>query len=464
MISNGITHSMQQPTTTVIEQLTTLPSSTSTSYLLTTDSHGHSTTQALPTLLPGSTLTPSSTVVLSQGQSYHTTTLTSHQTLGRHPFVHTSTFADADGQIVTSTYTQTLEPTTLVVTSIYGTIVPTAAPTPPSPAPQNTVVVGISRSAYLTATFLPTFLAVLVAIPLRTVYINTRLLQPFIALSSASPVTGASAESSILLRYHGWRSVLATSVRLRQPVVLLGYLAFGCAVVMVPLAAEGVRVFTPDDCVGVCPGFLGLDEAVGRALEGLLGVIVALLGGLEVVLWFRKTGVRQDPWSIAGMAALSTDMEMRGLLKEVDRGVDRKVEEWELQRVLERRGYMLGVSEEGRYGIGVAVPVGRSEVLLRTDEKEPAIGTQGGKMMTSAPFWLLRWQGVALTVLSFVAVVVLLLYYENSWGDNGFGKFMASQGFGARFVFTGIGVGLGLVMNVFFRGKSVQVNLSQTSC
>jgi hypothetical protein len=233
---------------------------------------------------------------------------------------------------------------------------------------------------------------------------------------------------------------------------------------MVPLAAEGVRVFTPDDCVGMCPGSLGLDEGVGRTLEGLLGVIVVLLVGLEVELWFRKTGVRQDPWSVAGLAALSTDTEMRGLLKEVDRGVDRKVEEWETRRVLERRGYMLGVGEEGRYGVGVAVPVGRSEVLLRTDEKEPKIGTKGGKMMTSAPFWLLRWQGVALTVSFFVSVVVLLLYYQNSWGDNSFGRFMASQGFGARFVFAGIGVGLGLVMNVFFRGRFVSVNFVRMSC
>jgi hypothetical protein len=459
MTHGGITQSTQQPTTTVIEQLTTLPSSTSTSYLLTTDPTGPLITQAFITLLPGPTLTSSSTVLLSQGQSYHTTTLTSHQTLGRRPSIQTSTFTNPDGQVVTSTYTLILEPTTLIVTSIYGTVAPTVAPAAPNPAAQNTVVVGISKSTYLTATFLPTLLAILVAILLRTVYTSARLLQPFIALSSASPVTGASAESSVLLRYHGWRSVLVTSIRFRQPVVLLGYLAFGCAVVMVPLAAEGVRVFTPDDCLGVCPGSLGLEEGVGRTLEGVMGVIVVLLVGLGVVLWFRKTGVGQGPWSIAGLAALSTDTEMRGLLKRLDRGVDRKLEEWEMKRVLERRGYMLGVGEEGRYGVGVAVPVGRSEVLLRKQRKEPKIGTKGGKMMTSAPFWLLRWQGVALMVSILVAVVVLLLYYENSWGDNGFGRFMASQGFGARFLFAGIGVGLGLVMNVFYRGKSVAVNL-----
>jgi hypothetical protein len=233
---------------------------------------------------------------------------------------------------------------------------------------------------------------------------------------------------------------------------------------MVPLAAEGVRVFTPDDCVGMCPGSLGLNEGVGRTLEGLLGVIVVLLVGLWAVLWFGKTGVRQDPWSAAGLAALSTDTEMRGLLKEVDRGVNRKVEEWEMRRVLERRGYMLGVGEDGRYAVGVAVPVGRSEVLLRTDKKQPKIGTKGGKMLTSAPFWLLRWQGVALTVSFFVSVVVLLLYYQNSWGDNSFRRFMASQGFGARFVFAGIGVGLGLMMHFFFRGKFCRSQPVRMSC
>lgn len=302
---------------------------------------------------------------------------------------------------------------------------------------------------------------------LKAIDVNARLFQPFIALT-ARPA-GISAEESVFLRFYGWRSVMGAfprAFRLRQPLVIVSQLLVACAALLAPLAAEAVRVYVPDDCTGKCPGSLGVDIASGRALQILMSLLTALLVGSVGLLAWVKTGVTQNPWSIAGMAALGVNQEMRDLLKGVDRGVERRIDDWELFGALARRRYALGGDggEEARFGVRVTdFPVMPSEALLKRTkkqaEKEAEMTSVAGRA-PAIPFYLLTLQGRIALLLLFGAVLVLLLYYENSWGDSGFERFMNSQVFGVRFFFTALGVALGFCMSAFFRCGSPHIACS----
>jgi hypothetical protein len=191
-------------------------------------------------------------------------------------------------------------------------------------------------------------------------------------------------------------------------------------------------------------------------------LLIALLSGMGLLFAWFKTGVRQNPWSLAGMAALGVNKELRGLLKGVDRGVERRIDDRDLSRALARRRYAFGSDGgESQYGIRVTdFPVRLSGDLLKKIENQPKNGSKKTIVAGRAPatpFYLLTLQGRILVLLLFGAVLVLLLYYEYSRGETGFERFMNSQGFGVRFLFTTLGVALGFCMNSFFRCRSSHV-------
>lgn len=462
--------SSDTPSTTIIQQVTTREERTETVQHITTDSAGSILSQGVVSVVPGATSTIESAVVLDPGQSWGSTTvpLTTF-TLSSRTTLQSLTITQEDGDTVTSTYLVTLAPTTAVVTATYGTVVgagsrPTATSVSSAPSSDTTsnlvvIVVGISRSQYLLGSFLPIIIAILVAMPLRAIDINAQLFQPFIALT-AHPA-GTTAEESVFLRFYGWRGVLGAFPRaftLRQPVVIVGQLCVVGAALLPPLAAEAVRVYVPDDCIGVCPGSLGLDVASGRALQVLMALLIALLTAMVglVALTKTKTGVRQNPWSVASMAALGVNKNIRELLKGMDRGVERRIAEGDLSRALASRRYALGSDGgESQYGVRVTeFPVRLSGELLKRNERRPEKEVQKAAAAGRAPatpFYVLTVQGRVLVLLLFGAVLLLLLCYENSWGDTGFERFMNSQGFGVRFLFTAVGVALGFCMSNFFR-------------
>lgn len=455
------------PSTIILQQATTLPDSTTVIQHVATNPAGSTVSEAVTSTVPGASGTLQLTVVLHPGQSWVTTTgPVVVSTVSSQTAMYTTALTNGAGERITSIYLTTLSPTPLIVTTTYGTVVgsanrpdPTSSPSSSSDTTANSVVIviGISRSQYLIGSFLPTILAVLVAMPLKAIDNNARLFQPFIALATSK--TGTTAEASIFLRLYGWRSVLGAfprTCRLRQPVVIVGRLLVAGAALLAPLAAEAVKVHVPDDCTGACPGSLGLDRTSGRALQVLLVLLIALLVAMVALLAWLKTGVRQNPWSIAGMAALGVNKELRDLLKGLDRGLERLIHNSEISGALDRRRYALnGDGVASRYGIRVTdFPVMLSEDLLKKNKKEAEKQRTVAGRAPSIPLYLLTLQGRIVLLLFISAVLVLLLYYENSWGDTGLERFMDGQGFGVRFFFTALGVALGFSMIRFFRCRS----------
>lgn len=161
------------------------------------------------------------------------------------------------------------------------------------------------------------------------------------------------------------------------------------------------------------------------------------------------------------MVALEVNKEMRDLVKGLDRGVERRIDDWEVARALEKHKYAL-CSDSGESGYGLRVTESRvvlSGDLLKRNKKEADKKTAISRKAPVTPFYSLTVQGRIVLLLFFSAVLVLLLYYESGRGDTGFERFMNSQRFGVRFFFTALGVALGSAMDNFFRCRSPRLKL-----
>ncbi|KAL2255809.1 hypothetical protein VTK26DRAFT_2681 [Humicola hyalothermophila] len=241
-----------------------------------------------------------------------------------------------------------------------STTTPTATSGSNSPGP--TTIVGSTRVFKWTeadiflGTFLPPLLGVALVIPLRVIDLYAKLYQPFLAL--ARPGGGSGAET-LLLQYTGLMALVTPVVTLLQghPVPFLTTLMVCCASFMAPLATEAIGLKLHGTCYlstasPTCGPALGVSPAPAHALVGLLGAVIVLLG---LVLFFLSrwvTGVCADPWSIAGMASLAGNPQIR----------IRQNTERAMRRTVAHRRYGLGYfrNAAGRLDYG----------LILTDKKK----------------------------------------------------------------------------------------------
>lgn len=328
------------------------------------------------------------------------------------------------------------------------------------------IVIGISTAEYTLGAFLPTIVATLLSFCIKLISINARLMQPFHALATADEAHGAPAASSLLLRFDTWAGMFSLfhAVRRRQPVLALSDLLVLAAGLLAPFAAEAVSVHEYDpDCIAEkvkCYGSLGVSTAPGRVLEGLMSAIVLLLLVLFVLLSVRRweTGVNYNPWSIAGMASLCLDPELRKVLRGIPGRPSRCVEDASILSVLSERKYSLanfqdsGNSGPSIRGYGVVTVSDRESIERNGTARRVQTGEPTPGMFTSTqPFALLTWWGRCIMLFVFSCVLIILVYYENTSADSGFERFMDSESFGVKFFFTALGVLLGYCMETMFR-------------
>jgi len=465
-LTPGQVITQQTTDTTVIVHTEIVAPTTTTIQTVFVDQAGSTRTTAIPTTIPASTRTVASTVVIPPGMALTTMTTAVPTTLSATTATTTSVFTGADG-VVTSEVI--LVPGSGTVSTVAAIITTVAAAQPSGPANATaaiTVVVGITAAEYWVGAFLPTILAVLIVLPLKLIDINVKLFQPFHALvrqQQGGGGGGAAAESSIFLRFYGWPGLLAfpRAFRLRQPAVVVSQLVVFLAALLAPIAAESVAVHVEPGCTGGCYGSLGVSAVPARALEALMAAIALLLLALVFLLGGGRwlTGVRQNPWSLAGMACLAMDREVRALLRAAPRGLGRKIDDHELAAALKGRRFGLGPlgggddgagTADGGYGLVIeACPDPARRRLLSPPGSPGPVRAEGKKRIMS--FAMLTWWGRGLMLFAMSCIFIILVYYENTSGDTGFERFMDSQGFGVRFFFTALGVVMGFAMATFFR-------------
>lgn len=165
------------------------------------------------------------------------------------------------------------------------------------------------------------------------------------------------------------------------------------------------------------------------------------------------------------MASLCLDPVIRQKLQSIPRGLSGRVEDTAILKLLKENSYALGdfctTSDSGSttyrgYGMVVAGHGRMSKQLIQREEcrNHDAKGSRAGHNRTQ-PFVLLTWWARCLLIFILSCVLVMLTYYENTYGDTGFERFMESEGFGVNFLFTAIGVVAGGCIETVFRSVAI---------
>lgn len=383
------------------------------------------------------------------------------------------TLTGADGKPTATVTTSMLVPVrTRVLTDASGAATATVTeypmPATQSPGPPTAVrVYYISEGEYFVGFFLPTLLAVVLTIPVRMVDLAAKQLQPWHALTHHR---GALARDSLCLRTGGMHGLVSSvrSLAGGQALVFLTTLLLLAAVMLVPLSAEAVSLKLHGSCSKLdfrgCAMTLGVFLGPARATIGLLGFMVVLSLVILFVLRRWRTGVAANPWSIAAVASLSTNPELRAVFSSLSTGRGEKIDHQQLVAALEGKRFELG-SFFNRYGVpdyGVVVhdadaalwKVDSESTLSLKPSQESDVAETRRKTEHHLPFLMLSYTARAVCLVTITSIMVLILYYNNTGGDTAFERFMSTQNFGVRALFTLVGVGASFFWSCFFTSKS----------
>jgi len=452
--------SMEGGTPTTIEVLSTRTGFQPISYTVTKDIGGTLVTEVIVT-----TPTTSNPITVTLGATEIGGTIsTIVQT-----FEPSTIVTEISGSL--TTIVSTPSPSTILSTESKSTITRTSISTPsdnpsatrsggPTSVPSLIVTVKeftLTASDYFLGTFFPTFIAVMLVIPLRIIDLNAKLYQPFNSLAQPG---GASGSEAMTLQYTGLMGFITPIVTLVQghPVPFITTLTVSCASFMVPLAAEAVSLKLHGHCregsSENCASALGVSP---RAADALIGLIVCIILLLMLLLYCTRnwvTGVNASPWSIAGMASLARNQDIR----------TRQTSEVALRDAVadKRYGIRYFAGSDGReeYGILLMDESGRN-LADDSDEDSPqnaeGMGLVGSRndQRTTLPFMTLRYPWRISFLLFIFGLLVLILYYHLTLNDlhTPFNKFMYSHSFGVRFLFAILGVMITFCWQAFFIGE-----------
>lgn len=268
----------------------------------------------------------------------------------------------------------------------------------------------------------------------------------------------------------------ATSVRFltrfKDPLPLISLFLNLLSTVLVPLSSEIIRMeFSAMNCpgmAGICAFSMRKSTGPMRAAEGILVGMGVLVVGMGVLLGRWRTGVATEPWSIAAVCGLVGDGERKRNgygIGEVLRGVPvfvngRFMRDGEMERALEGWRFKLGYcGEGGSCGLGHGIVVVRE--VVEDDTTVPRLRVRDPpkrKAVSILPRGM--WGGLdrerrelSVRVLALVltaGLLILILYYEATVLDTPLERFMDSQSFGVRVLFTAFGTAVSTYWDYYF--------------
>lgn len=423
---------------------------------------GPTTINGVPTTIAPTYIAPEVTT-LTNAAGVPTAVLTSTPSAVSTPTVVTLTGPDGVPTATIST-SALVPPVTTVLTDSRG--IPTATATQYAAIPTlpvaTTAVYYLSKIDYFVAFFLPSIVCVLLTIPIRMIDLSAKTFQPFHELTHPS---GASAHESLTLETSGIYGII-TSVRSLfggHPLVFLTTLLTLCSVLLVPLSTEAIGVTVHGVCTDMdfhgCAMTLGVFLLPARATIALLAFMAIVVIFLLFFLARWRSGVATNPWSIAGIASIATNPDVRALFAALPTGRDGRITSRQVLDALEGRtfklDYFFNRHGEPEYGIVIDNEAGRG---LRGAAVQPTVlaGTEYAasarrvKTERHLPFAMLTYTWRIAFLLFLSGLLALIFYYNNTGGDTPFERFMSTQGFGVRFLFTLAGVAIALFWSSFF--------------
>ncbi|KAH7140703.1 hypothetical protein EDB81DRAFT_723866 [Dactylonectria macrodidyma] len=353
------------------------------------------------------------------------------------------------------------------------TYTPTRATTSAEPEETGPIVIytekvyDLDEGGYFLGKFLPPFLSVMLSIPARIIDLNAQLYQPFYALNRPN---GALGPDTMTLHFSGWTGFLKpfTTLADGHPVTFLSMLIVWCTALMTPVATEAIGVKLHGSCTSIdptgCAAALGVTQAPTHVLIALLAFTIVLLCLLLYFLRNWETGLYSNPWSVAGIASLAINREIRP-----QKGTEKKI----AKEMAEKRygfGYFenshgqteygivlyddAGQNLQGRDDLGTMAEVSSVDSLNVTRTKR-----RGNPFMALGIVWRLCF------LLFLVGLMVLIIYYGATFKkQNDFQGFMTGQTFGIRFMFAVLGVIISFGWTAFFISVAMIVPYQVMSC
>ncbi|KAL9025115.1 MAG: hypothetical protein Q9196_006012, partial [Gyalolechia fulgens] len=309
---------------------------------------------------------------------------------------------------------------------------------PPPPQPRKSV----TKREYLIGAVLPTILAVLFSIPWRILFTAVQEMEPFYQLADPQ---GAVARDSICLDYRAYINVVATlKAGLRGHFVVLWAGVCSIAVLaLAPLASETVFIGFVDEgqCAATfskdaCHPQLSVYPVAARAVQGILGLVAVLTICIAITISRRNSGVYANPSSIAGIATLFQNQTLIDEFRQLDPdGFDARRLEAQLQGSRYRLGHFQHRDGSMDYGImRYTITNPHKSMNYTTASVKPT------QPRNPKPDYLLHSATVVAFAVLVSGLLTLVVYYNQTGGDTGFERFMASQTSGVAFMFSAVGV------------------------
>src|SRR3569833_2087088 len=415
------------------------------------------------------------------------------------------------GRLLTTAVATTIDGTpTSLLTVLTVTPTPSTRWTTPSATPSSAgpasgdgygssngtaerVLPALDAVKYFAGNFLPTLIAVALAVPVGIIDLNAKLLQPFrtLAMDGGSATTvaaavggsvgdGAAGSDTLTVRFGGGflgipavPTPISQAFRGGQPVPQVTSMLMWLSWMLAPLAAEAISFKLHGTCSRTDPAGCGIELGVSPgptfALVVVLALMLALLIALTLLLRGWDTGLYAHPWSPAGGAARARG---RGRGDQLRRTGDEPTEK-DLVDLFAHGRFRLetsvadDVSDDHRekcydyharheYGI-VPVSSGSGSDFYNhndiniTGQARAVEGDGQSAKKTHMPFPALTytWQGVFTAAL--LGLMALLIYYDRLHEYNSFEQFMDSETFGVKFLFAALGTAISTFWTSFFQ-------------
>ncbi|KAH7395537.1 hypothetical protein BKA64DRAFT_708932 [Cadophora sp. MPI-SDFR-AT-0126] len=352
-----------------------------------------------------------------------------------------ATFSPGSGSARVSTPTKAGK--TVIISGSTIVLLPTDAP-----ASSNTedVVYYFSKRDYIVGAFVPTIIAVLFSIPWGLVDTSAKEMEPFVRLASDD---GASARFSLCLDYPGDFLIVSPfkSLFRRHWIIFLTSMMNLGSLLLAPLSSETVFISLQGTCNAdtageLCIPTLSVYPPAARVLQGLLALLAIFL--LLVIIFARRrsTGVYANPHSLAAVATLFHHPRLVDIFLNIPSATREKA----LATFLDAHSYEMGSYQHNQgtaYGVLVdpkegGEPAGYTYINLNDGlpSTTSSAGNQARKMKRAAQ--------VLFFSLALAALAAIVLWYRFSASNNAIFRFMESQSFGVRFLFTAFGVSIRL--------------------
>ncbi|KAM7192942.1 hypothetical protein V8F20_008612 [Naviculisporaceae sp. PSN 640] len=342
-----------------------------------------------------------------------------------------------------------------------------------------------SEKDFLMASLIPVLLATFLAIPIQIFIKTFNHMVPFRSLrhrgQRGADLKGADARDSLCLSRGGMNIFTAPKIsfrfirRYQDPLPLLSFVLDILTTLLIPLSSETIQIeFAENYCTsldwplvpfgyrGPCAKGLRKSIVPSRAAEVFLCLMSAIILVMGFVLWRWRTGVATDPWSVASMTALlsGSSEEVKRLMlgitpPHLPQSVGSNSDDAEVEAA---RSKDIAKALEGkRFRLGY-FQVPSSNNHWRPDSKQRGGGSAQNDRPWSqrGPYQQHMSYGLQLVLLPVVFLVlitgllILILYYENTILDTPFERFMDSQTYGVRFLFTAMGTGITTFWDYYF--------------